>query len=48
LVVLEGNILEVFILKVGLLVDVETLRCGACHPQFLYVTATERRIKEKK
>jgi hypothetical protein len=45
-VVLEGNILEVFILKVGVLVDVETLRCGACHPEFLYVTGTERRIQE--
>src|SRR5215211_3057239 len=48
LAVLEGNILDVFILKVGVLVDVETLRCGACHPEFLYVTGTERRIKETK
>src|SRR5829696_1903102 len=46
LVVLEGNILEVFILEVGVLVDVETLRCGACHPEFLYVSGTERRIQE--
>src|SRR5918999_5837784 len=44
LMVLEGSILEVFILKVGVLVDVEALRCGACHPQFLYVSGTERRI----
>src|ERR687890_376681 len=48
LVVLEGSILEVFILKVGVLVDVETLRCGARHPQFLYVTSTERLIQEMK
>src|ERR671914_2389501 len=48
LVVLEGNILEVFILEVGILVDMETLRCGACHPEFLYVSGTERRIKETK
>src|SRR5918999_4163192 len=46
LVVLEGSILEVFILEVGVLVDLETLRCGACHPEFLYVTGTEGRIKE--
>src|SRR5215207_7770711 len=46
LVMLEGNILEVFILKVGVLVDAETLRCGACHPEFLYVSGTERRIQE--
>ena len=44
--VLEGSILEVFIFKVGVLVDLETLRCGACHPEFLYVTSTERRIHE--
>ena len=44
--VLEGSILDVFILKVGVIVDVETLRCGACHPEFLYVTGTERRIQE--
>src|SRR5215211_1520580 len=48
LVVLEGSILEVFILKVGVLVDVETLRCGACHPQFLYISGTERLIQETK
>src|SRR5919112_5018241 len=48
LAVLEGNILDVFILKVGVLVDVETLRCGACHPEFLYVTGTERLIQEAK
>src|ERR687895_848384 len=46
LVVLEGSILEVFILEVGILVDMETLRCGACHPEFLYVTGTERRIQQ--
>ena len=40
LVVLEGSILEVFILKVGVLVDVETLLCGARHPHFLYISGT--------
>src|SRR5215212_6573461 len=48
LVVLEGSILQVFILEVGVLAHAEALRCGACHPEFLYVTATERRLKETK
>src|SRR5919112_3233659 len=48
LVVLEGSILEVFILKVGVLVDVETLRCGACNPEFLYVSGTEGSIQQTK
>jgi adenylylsulfate kinase-like enzyme len=43
LVVLEGNVLEVFFID-----NLETLRCSARDPQFLYVTATERPIKETK